>query len=153
MRDERSGVNLSCFNKAKHLLAIASIHATRFEREVLAIHIGQRKHLRLVVEGYHGNDGIRTSTLPRQTEGVVGTSHFEYSIGSTMVAIPENKILTFFRSSEQYIGIMLAYKCLSFFRLLSYNDTFGLMKHSAEQSADSRRSRSYNQYGIVFGYF
>ena len=64
MRDERSGVNLSRFNKAKNFLAIASIHATRFEREVLAIHIGQRKHLRLFVEGYHRYDGIRTGTLP-----------------------------------------------------------------------------------------
>ena len=31
MRDEWSGVNLSCFNKAKDFFTIASIHATRFE--------------------------------------------------------------------------------------------------------------------------
>ena len=65
MRDERSGVNLSRFNKAKNFLAIASIYATGFESEILAIHIGQRKHLRLVVKGHHRYDGIRTGTLPR----------------------------------------------------------------------------------------
>ena len=64
MRDERSGVNLSLFNQAKNFLAIASIYTTGLESEILAIHVGQRKNLRLVVEGYHGNDGIRTGTVP-----------------------------------------------------------------------------------------
>ena len=40
MRDEWSGVNLSCFNKAKNFLAIASIHATSLEGDVLAVHVG-----------------------------------------------------------------------------------------------------------------
>ena len=47
VRDERSGVNLSRFNKAKDFLAIASIDPTGLEGEVFAIHFGQRKHLRL----------------------------------------------------------------------------------------------------------
>ena len=46
-----------------------------------------RKKLGLVVEGYHGNDSIGTGTLPRKAEGIIGSSDFEHSIGSAMVAV------------------------------------------------------------------
>ena len=115
MRDEWSGVNLSRFNQAKDFLAIASIHATGLEGEILAIHVWQRKNLRLVIKGYNGNYGIRTGTLPRQAEGIVGSSHLEHSIGSSVVAMFQYKLITFFRSSEQYIGIMFLHKPSSFF--------------------------------------
>ena len=38
--DEWGGVNLSCFYKAKDFLAIASIHATGLEGEILTVHFG-----------------------------------------------------------------------------------------------------------------
>ena len=53
VRDEGSGVDLADFNQTKHLLAVATIHTTGLEGEVLAIHIGQGKDLRLVVKGHY----------------------------------------------------------------------------------------------------
>ena len=64
MRDEWRGVNLSLLNQAKHFLAIASVHTTGLEGEVLAIHIGQRKHLGLVIKSHHRYNSIRAGTLP-----------------------------------------------------------------------------------------
>ena len=39
MRDVRSGINLTLLNQAKHFLAIATVHPTGLEGEVLTIHV------------------------------------------------------------------------------------------------------------------
>ena len=50
MRDERCGIQLTVFNQPQDFCGVAAIHAAGLEREVLAVHIGQRKRLRLVVQ-------------------------------------------------------------------------------------------------------
>ena len=87
MGDERCGVYPTLFYEAEDLLTIATIHATGLEGEVLAVHIGQRKNLRLVVKSHYGNDGIRTGSLPCEAEGVIGSGHLKYSVGSSMIAV------------------------------------------------------------------
>lgn len=49
VRYEWCGVNLSLFDKLQHLLTVAAVYATRLEREVLAVHVGQGQSLCLVV--------------------------------------------------------------------------------------------------------
>ena len=101
MRDERGGVNLSCFNKSKNFLAIATIHATSLKGEVLSVHLGQRKDLRLVVEGHRRYDGIGAGTLPRKSEGIVSSGHFKHTVGSTVVAMLQDKVLALFGVSKR----------------------------------------------------
>ena len=101
MRDERSSVNLSLLNQAKNFLAIASVDAACLEGEILAIHIGQRQKLWLVVKGHYGHDGIGSGTLPRKAESVIGSCHFEHTVSSTMFAMLLDKILAIFGSGEQ----------------------------------------------------
>ena len=64
MGDERSGVYPILFNKAKDLLAIASIYPTGLESEVFSVHFGQWKNLGLVVKGHHSYNGIWSGALP-----------------------------------------------------------------------------------------
>ena len=100
MCDEGSGVDLSLFNKAKYFRAIATIHATGFEGKVLAIHFRKRKNLWPIIKSYHRYYSIGTSTLPRQAKGVIGSGYFEYSVGSTVIAMLQDEIFAFFGSGE-----------------------------------------------------
>ena len=128
VRDEGSGVNLSGFNKAKDFLAVAAIYAACLEGEVLAIHVGQGKDLRLVVKGNHGYNSIGAGTLPGQAEGVVSSSHFEHAVGSAVVAMLQDKLLAIFGRGEQHIGVMLLHETTSFFGLFTNDDALRLLR-------------------------
>lgn len=94
MGDERCGIYLSLFDQTEYLGAIASIHSTCLESQILTIHVGQRKHLRTVVEGYDGDHSIGACALPCQAEAIVRTSYFYYHIGASMKAVRKYKVLT-----------------------------------------------------------
>ena len=66
VRNQWRGVNLACLNQAQNLGAIAAVHAARFEGQILAVHLGQWQHLRLIVERHNRHNRIRASALPRQ---------------------------------------------------------------------------------------
>ena len=151
MGDERCGVYPTLFNQAKDFPAIATVHATSLEDEVLAIHVWQRKHLWLVVEGHHGDNGIGSGTLPREAESAIGSGHFKHTVGSAMAAMLQDKVLAFLGNGEQHIGVMLLHEAEPFFRLLADDDTLGLLQHYAKERADARRSCSYDQDGIILG--
>ena len=87
MGNERGCINLAFCNEFQHFLAVASIHTSCLESEVLAIHLWKRQHLSFIVEGNDRNDGIWTGTLPSELECVIGSSHFKNSVSSTMVAV------------------------------------------------------------------
>ena len=127
VRDEGSGVDLADFNQTKHLLAVATIHTTGLEGEVLAIHIGQGKHLGLVVKGNHGYNSIGSGTLPSQAEGVISPSHFEHAVGSPVVAMLQYELLALFGRGEQHIGVMRLHEATSLFGLLTDDDALRLL--------------------------
>ena len=73
VRNQWCRVNLARLDKAQNLRAIAAVHATRFEGQILTVHLGQRQHLRLIVQRHNRHNCIRTSALPREAEGILRT--------------------------------------------------------------------------------
>ena len=58
MRDEWRGIDLPLRDEPHDLAALAAVHAARLEGEVLPVHIGERQHLRRVVQRRDDNDGV-----------------------------------------------------------------------------------------------
>ena len=58
------GVNLTRLDEAQNLRTIAAIYAARFEGQILAVHFGQRQHLRLIVERHNRHNRIWASEVP-----------------------------------------------------------------------------------------
>ena len=106
VRDERSGIYLAFLNELKNLFAVTAVHTACLEGEVLAVHLRQRQHLWLIIESHNSYDGIWTSTLPGQLECVFSTCHLQYSVSTSMVAVPHDKVRAFLWCRQQYIGIM-----------------------------------------------
>ena len=67
-----------------------------------------------------------------------------------MVAMLQNKLLTFFGSCEEYFGVMLLHKSSPLFRFFTYDDAFGMIQHHAKQSANACGTRSNYQYSVAF---
>ena len=83
--DKRRGINLSRLYQTENLGTIASIHSTGLESQILTIHIGQRKYLRLIIKRHNRNHRIGTGTFPRQAESVSGSCHFQHDISAVQV--------------------------------------------------------------------
>ena len=99
--DERCGVNLSLLDELQDLFTVTAIHTSCLESEVLAVHLRQRQHLRLIIKGYNGYDSIRTSTLPSELECVVCSSNFKNSVRTAMIAVLDNELMALFGSSQK----------------------------------------------------
>ena len=153
MSYKRRSINLAFGNQTKNLFTIASIHTARLKRKVLAIHVGQGKNLRTVIEGHYGNNRVRTSTLPCQSEGVIGTCHFNNHICPAMCAIRLNIRLTLFRRNNLNLRIMHTQEASSLSRLFAYNDTLRMLQTSTKQGTDARRTCAYDKYRIFWLYF
>lgn len=115
VRDERCGVYLTLLDELQDFLAITSIHTSRLEGEVLAVHLWQRQHLWLVIKGNNCHYCIGTGTLPGQLECVVCSSYFKNSVSTTMVAVLHDEVRAFLWCRQQYIGIVLLDEGASFF--------------------------------------
>ena len=149
MCDKGRSVNLSVGYQAKNFGTIAAVHASSLEREVLTIHVRQREHLRTVVKGHHGNNRIRTGTLPSQAESVIGTSHFDDYIRSAMRTLLTDKILALLRRNNLHVGVMGAHEAGPFFRLFAHDDAAGTLQADAKQGADARRASTDNKYRVI----
>lgn len=68
MRDERRSVYASGGYEVEYLGTVATIDSTGLEGKILAVHLGQRQYLRLVIQGNNRNHGIGPGTLPGQSE-------------------------------------------------------------------------------------
>ena len=146
--DERRGVYLALLDKTEHLFAVATVHATRLERKVLAVHVGQGQCLCLVVQG---ND-VGACALPSQAERVLSSCHFQHTVGSAIVAILSDKLLALVGSGEQHLRIMLPYEAAALLRRFADDDALGLFQHGAEQGADARRSGSDDEHRVFLRY-
>ena len=151
MCNEWSGVNLSFFDEAQCFFAVATIDAAGLEGEVLAVHLGRWQLLGLVVKGYNGYNGVGACALPSEAEGVIGSGNFNHSVGSSMVAILQDKGLALLGRGEQYIGVVLAYKCPSLFALFADYDAFGAFVHHTKQGADACRACTDYKHGVFLG--
>ena len=68
MRDERRSVYASGGYEVEYLGTVATVYSTGLEGKILAVHLGQRQYLRLVIQGNNRNNGIGPGTLPGQPE-------------------------------------------------------------------------------------
>ena len=151
MRDKRRDINLSRLYQTENLGTIASIHSTGLESQILTIHIGQRKYLRIIIKRHNRNHRIGTGTFPRQAESVSGSCHFQHDISASVIAVTKYKLLTLFRLRHQYIRIMFTDKPNSFRGLFTNNDTLRFLQHHAKQSTYPRRTCSYDKNRILPG--
>ena len=65
-----------------------------------------------------------------------------------MRAVGFYKLLTLFRRSDQYLGIMGLHETDALFRFLTHNETTRTFQSGTEQRTDSRRSSSNQQHRI-----
>ena len=68
MCDQRLGVELALGDELERFFAVAAVDAAGFEGQILAVHIGEGKCLRIVVECHHRDDGIGARALPYKLE-------------------------------------------------------------------------------------
>ena len=101
VRDERCGVYLALLDELQDFLAVAAIHTSCLEGEVLAVHLWEWKHLSFILEGNYRNYGIWTSTLPSELECVVCSSYFKNSVSTTIDTVFDNELLALFGSSQK----------------------------------------------------
>ena len=73
VRNQWRRVNLTRLDEAQNLCTIAAVHATRFEGQILALHLREGQYLRLIVQCHNRHNRIRASALPRQAEGILHT--------------------------------------------------------------------------------
>ena len=99
--DERCGVYLALLDELQDFLAVAAIHTSSLEGEVLAVHLWEWKHLSFIIEGNYRNYGIRTGTLPCKLESVVCSSYFKNSVSTTIDTVFDNELLALFGSSQK----------------------------------------------------
>ena len=66
MCDERCSIQFAALDQPQDFCGVAAVHAAGLEREVFAVHIGQRQRLRLVIQRNDSDDRIRSGALPRE---------------------------------------------------------------------------------------
>ena len=150
--DQWRCVDKALLYKMQYLGAVAAVDAARFEREVFAVHIWQRQHLRTVVQSHYGDNGIRAGTLPCKTERIVGTGNLDDTIGAAVVAVTTDKIDALFWRGYQNGRVVVTHELRPQRRLLAYDDTLRLLQHYAQQSAYSRRACADDGDGILRRY-
>ena len=96
MRDKWLGIELALSNEFQRFLAIATVNAAGLEGQILAVHIGQRQSLCLIVKRHHRDDGIRARALPRKLEGVLCSGNLKHHVCTAVIAVLANKIKAFF---------------------------------------------------------
>ena len=150
MRNQWRGVNLARLNQAQNLLAIADVHVARLEGQILAVHLGQWQHLRLIVERHNRYNRIWASTLPRQAEGILRTRNLQHHIGTSTLAFFAHRGDAILRCDNFHARIVFTHKTGSFGRFFANNDMLRLFQHHAQQRANSRWASTDNQHRIVW---
>lgn len=85
--DERGRVEFSVGDELHDLVTVATVHTSRLEREIFAVHVGQRKRLSRFIHGNNDNDGVGTRTLPREAEALFGTCRFDDGIRAAVFCL------------------------------------------------------------------
>ena len=80
------------------------------------------------------------------------SSHLQYPVGTSVVAVFHHKLLTLFRCRYHHFRIMSLYECLSLFRLFAHDDALWLFQHHAQQCADACRTGTDDEHGVLFRY-
>ena len=124
MGNERRCIDSSLFNETENLCTITTIHASRFEGKILAIHIRQGEYLRLIIQCDNSDYGIGSGTFPGQLKCILPTRYFQDPIGSAMITMPQYELLTTLRLNDQYFRIVLPYKPDSLWILFADNNPF-----------------------------
>lgn len=107
------------------------------EREVFAVHIRQRKRLRLVIQRNDSDNRIRSGALPRETEAVVRACHFADHIRAAVRAVELHKLLRVLGRDGQHIRIVLAHKAQPRRIGVTDDDPVRVMQHGAQHGADA----------------
>ena len=68
MGNERSRIDPPFGDEPEDLVTVASVHSASLEYEVLAIHVRQRKDLRLFIHCDYSDNGVRPGTFPGHPE-------------------------------------------------------------------------------------
>jgi len=107
------GVDAALLDELQRLGAVAAVNAAGLECQVLAVHIGQRQRLDVIIARHHGDNGVGPCRFPGHAEGFRAARHFNHYICAAVIAVFQYKILYALGLCGQYIGVMLFYKCAS----------------------------------------
>lgn len=72
--------------------AVAAIHAAGLKGQIFAIHIGQRQHLRSVVQRNDGDDCVGARAFPCQPETVLCACDLEHDIRAAVTAVMPHEL-------------------------------------------------------------
>nr|DAL56230.1 MAG TPA_asm: hypothetical protein [Caudoviricetes sp.] len=139
MRDERRGVDPPLGDQLQDLAAVASIHPAGLEREVLAVHVGQRQLLRPVVQRHDRHHGVRAGALPGQTEGPVAAGDLQHAVGAAVVAVPQHEVAARLGPGDEHLGIVFADEAAPLLEGFAHDDALRIPEPDAEQRAEPRR--------------
>ena len=145
MSDQRRCINLALLDQTEDFRAVAAVHTSGLEGQILAVHIGQRECLRLVIESNYRHNSIRSGTHPRKLEGVLRSGNLQKYICAAVIRVGVDIILTFLRLAKQHISIVFLDKLRSYRIFLAYNDPLRLFQHHAKQRTNTGRSRPDDQ--------
>ena len=149
MRDERGSIDLAGGNQPQQRIAVTAIHTAGFEGQVFAVHIGQRKHLRGIIQRHNRDCCIRPGTFPRKAEAVRRAGDLEHYIRSAVTTVAAHKFQRMRRGNGQHIGIVRLQEAQPRGILLAYDDAAGVVQQGAQQGADSGRPGADDEYGIL----
>ena len=149
MRDERRCVQLAVFDQTEDLGGIAAVHAAGLEDQVFAVHIGQGKHLRLVVQCNNGDNGVRTGALPCKTEAFVRACHLADHIRAAVRAVQLHELLRVVGRDGEHIGIALAHKAQTGGIRIAQDNAVRVMQHGTQHGADTGRACAEDEHGIT----
>ena len=138
MRNQRLGIKLAFSNELQRLLAVAAVNTAGLEGQILAIHIGEGKSLRLIVQRHHCYDCIGTRTLPCKFECALRAGNLQYDIRTAVIAVLTNEIKAIFRRDRQHIWIVLVHEFDAVLVLFA-NDNYREYIDRSELWADARQ--------------
>ena len=147
---ERRCVDFTIYDKPQYFITITTVNASGLEREVFAVHIRQRQYLGMLIKSHHSDNGIRTRRLPRHSESIVRTGHFNNTVGTTMLTDSHHHLEAVFRAYNTYLGIKAANKVTPRSPLFTNYDILRLFKPQALKSAQTSRTSSDNQHSVIF---
>ena len=132
MGDERLGVQFPLRDETQRFLAVAAVHATGLEGEILAVHIRQRQDLGLVIQCHHRHDGVGSCALPRQPEGSVRPCHFQHHICPAVVAVGTHKGGAVLRLHGEHLRVVPTDELQAACVLFTDDDAPGVFQQHAE---------------------
>ena len=148
MRDQRGGIQLARGNVPQDGRAVAAVHAASLERQVFAVHVGQRQHLRLVVQRNDRDDRVRAGALPCEAEAVRCARTFDHDVRAAVAAVVAHKLERVRGRNGQHVRIVLLHEASPRGVAFAHDDAARAVQQGAQQRTDTGRPGADQEHGV-----